>query len=60
MKKIGEPLTVKEMRINWEDYSQKLEKLVTKADMSSGNLVNPGMTSRKELNSSFTPLTVGS
>jgi len=54
MKKMGEPLTVKEMGINWEDYSQKLDELVAKAEMSTCNFVNPRVASSEELRKLFT------
>jgi len=54
MKKIGEPLTVKEMGIKWEDYSQKLDELVAKAEMSTCNFVNPRVASSEELKKLFT------
>jgi len=54
MKKIGEPLTVKEMGIKWEDYSQKLDELVAKAEMSTCNFVNPRVASGEELRKLFT------
>jgi len=54
MKKIGEPLTVKEMGIKWEDYSQKLDELVAKAEMSACNFVNPRVASGEELRKLFT------
>jgi len=54
MKKIGEPLTVKEMGIRWEDYSQKLDELVAKAEMSTCNFVNPRVASSEELRRLFT------
>jgi alcohol dehydrogenase class IV len=54
MKKIGEPLTVKEMGIKWEDYSQKLDELVAKAEMSTCNFVNPRVASSEELMKLFT------
>ena len=54
MKKIGEPLTVKEMGIKWEDYSQKLDELVAKAEMSTCNFVNPRVASSEELRKLFT------
>lgn len=54
MKKIGEPLSVKEMGIKWEDYSQKLDELVAKAEMSTCNFVNPRVASSEELRKLFT------
>ncbi|MDH5663727.1 MAG: iron-containing alcohol dehydrogenase, partial [Candidatus Bathyarchaeota archaeon] len=54
MKKIGEPLTVKEMGIKWEDYSQELDVLVAKAEMSTCNFVNPRVASSEELRKLFT------
>ncbi len=54
MKKIGEPLTVKEMGIKWEDYSQKLDELVAKAEMSACNFVSPRVASSAELRKLFT------
>jgi len=54
MKKIGEPLTVKEMGIKWEDYHQKLDELVSKAEMSTCNFVNPRVASNEELKKLFT------
>jgi alcohol dehydrogenase class IV len=54
MKKIGEPLTVKEMGIEWEDYSQKLDALVSKAETSTCNFVNPRVASSEELKKLFT------
>jgi len=54
MKKIGEPLTVKEMGIKWEDYSQKLDELVAKAEISACNFVNPRVASSEELRKLFT------
>jgi len=54
MKKIGEPLTVKEMGIKWEDYRQKLDDLVAKAEMSACNFVNPRVASGEELGKLFT------
>jgi alcohol dehydrogenase class IV len=53
-KKIGEPLAVKEMGISWEDYSQKLNELVAKAEMSTCNFVNPRVASSEELRRLFT------
>jgi alcohol dehydrogenase class IV len=54
MKKIGEPLAVKEMGIKWEDYSRKLDELVAKAEMSTCNFVNPRVASSEELKKLFT------
>ena len=54
MEKIGEPLTVKEMGITWEDYSQKLDELIDKAERSTCNFVNPRVPSREELRRLFT------
>ncbi|MBE0511927.1 iron-containing alcohol dehydrogenase [Candidatus Bathyarchaeota archaeon] len=54
MEKIGEPLTVKEMGIKWEDYRQKLDELVAKAEMSTCNFVNPRVASSEELKKLFT------
>ncbi len=54
MKKIGEPLTVKEMGIKWIDYSQKLDELVAKAEVSTCNFVNPRVASSEELRELFT------
>ena len=54
MKKIGEPLTVKEMGIKWEDYGQKLDELVAKAEMSACNFVSPRVASSAELRKLFT------
>jgi alcohol dehydrogenase class IV len=54
MKKTGEPWTVKEMGIKWEDYSQKLDELVAKAEMSTCNFVNPRVASSDELRKLFT------
>jgi len=54
MKKIGEPLTVKEMGINWEDYQERLDELVAKAEMSACNFVNPRVASSEELRKLFT------
>jgi len=54
MKKIGEPLAVKEMGIRREDYNQKLDELVAKAEMSTCNFVNPRVASSEELKKLFT------
>ena len=54
MKKIGEPLSVKEMEIKWEDYHQKLDELVAKAGMSTCNFLNPRVASNEELRKLFT------
>ena len=54
MKKIGEPLAVKEMGVRWEDYSQKLDELVAKAEMSTCNFVSPRVASSEELRKLFT------
>jgi len=54
MKKIGEPLTVKEMGIKWEDYQERLNELVAKAEMSACNFVNPRVASSEELRKLFT------
>jgi alcohol dehydrogenase class IV len=54
MKKIDEPLTVKEMGIRWEDYRQKLDGLVAKAEMSTCNFVSPRVASSEELRKLFT------
>ena len=53
MKKIGEPLTVKEMGIKWKDYSQMLDELVAKAEMSACNFVSPRIASNEELRKLF-------
>jgi alcohol dehydrogenase class IV len=54
MKKVGEPLNVKEMGIKWEDYHQKLDELVSKAGMSTCNFVNPRVANSEELRKLFT------
>ena len=49
MQKVEMPLSIKEMGIKWEDYESKLDELVTKAEMSTCNFVNPRVPTREEL-----------
>jgi alcohol dehydrogenase class IV len=54
VEKIGEPLAVKEMGIRWEDFSQRLDELISKAERSTCNFVNPRVPSSEELRKLFT------
>ena len=54
MKKIDEPLSVKEMGISWKDYRAKLEELVQKANQSACTFVNPRVPTTEEFQKLFT------
>lgn len=49
MQKVEMPLSIKEMGIKWEDYESRLDELVTKAEMSTCNFVNPRVPTSEEL-----------
>ncbi len=49
MKNIDMPTSIKEMGISREDYENKLEELVKKAEMSTCTFVNPRVPSNEEL-----------
>jgi alcohol dehydrogenase class IV len=53
MKKVELPLSVKEMEIKWEDYEGRLDELVTKAEMSTCNFVNPRVPTSEDLRKLF-------
>lgn len=53
MKKIGEPLSVKEMGISWEDYQKKLEDLVTRAEQDLCNNASPRVPTTEEFRKLF-------
>lgn len=53
MKKVELPLSIKEMGIKWEDYQNRLDELVIKAEMSTCNFVNPRVPTSEELRKLF-------
>jgi len=53
MKKIGEPLTVKEMGITWEDYEKNLDSLAKKARESGATFVNPRVPEEEDYRKLF-------
>lgn len=53
MKRMGIPLSVKEMGISWEDYERRLEELVAKASRSACTFVNPRVPNEEDLRKLF-------
>ena len=53
MKRMGEPLSVREMGVSWEDYQNRLGELVAKANRSACTFVNPRVPNEEEFRKIF-------
>jgi len=53
MKKIGEPLTVREMGIKWEDYEKNLDGLAKRARESGATFMNPRVPEEEDYRKLF-------
>jgi len=53
MEEVGEPSTIMDMGINWEDYTKNLDGLVDRAENSSCTFMNPRVPDGEELRKLF-------